>query len=146
MALSNQPQVILGLADNNAKVGTVSVKVAVAMDYDTAESSIAAALMGIVNGAKKEQGTYDRDYDTNRVLGIKASDKGHTWVITGRDTVNGRLTTWRIPTANGLLRKDASDELNPTLEAYDALVTAVETYFRSNDGNSVVFESCVYNG
>lgn len=146
MALTNQPQVILALADNNAKVGSVSVKVEVALDYDTAESAIAAALMGVVNGAKKEQGTYDRDYDNNRVLGIKVSDKGHTWVITARDTVNGRLTTWRVPTANGNLRKDASDELDPTLAASTALVTAVNTYFLSNDGNPVIFESCVYNG
>lgn len=147
MALTNQPMVTLGLADNNAEVKTTSVRVAVAMDYDTAESAIAAAFMGIVNGTKKEQGTYDRDYDNNRVIGIKASDVGHTWTITHRDTVTGRLGTIKVPTANGLLRKDASDELDPTSEAYTDLVAAVNTYVRnSQTGNAVVFESCIYNG
>ena len=147
MALTNQPLMTIGLADNSAEVKSVSVRLAVAADYDTAESALAAAVMGVVNGTKKEQGTYDRDYDNNRVIGSQVSDVGHTWLVTHRDTVTGRLGTFRIPTANGNLRKTASDELDPTTQAYGDLVAAVNSYVRnSSTGNAVVFESCVYNG
>ena len=147
MALENQPLFTIGLSDNNAKVGTASVRLEVTTDYDTAESATAAAIMGIVNGSKKEQGVYDRDIDPNRLIGSGVSDKGHTWKVVARDVTTGRLFSVTIPTANGNLRKTASDELDPTLTAYTNLVTNVNTYWRHPvTGNAVVFESCTYNG
>lgn len=146
MALTNQPMVQLGLADNNAKVRSTSIRVAVATDYDTAESDIVGAWMGLVNGSKKEQGTYDRDIETNRVIGIKASDSNHKWRISYRDNTTGRVESHTVPTANYMLRGTDTDELDTTLAAYTDLVAAVNTYYRSSAGNAVTFVSCVYEG
>lgn len=146
MALVDKPLLTLAFADNNAKVGAVSFALDVQNDYDTAESALRIAVTGVVNGSLKEHGVYDRTIEENRVIGIKASDKGHKWRLTVRDTVTGRIETYGIPTANYLLRGTDTDEMDMTLPSAQALKTAVETHMVSTVFNPVVFVSCMYEG
>lgn len=146
MAFQTQPLVYEAFADNNAKVKQASIRVAVAVDYDTAEAAITAAWEGLANGTPKEKGTTDREVNPVRVIGIKASDSNHKWRISYRDTVTGNVESHTIPTANYLLRATDSDALDTTLDAYTDIVAAVNTYYRSSRGNAVVFVSCMYEG
>jgi hypothetical protein len=145
MALTDQPLYTLATSDNNAQVGTVSIRVTAVTDYTTAQTAITATLMALVNGTKKEEGVYDRALDSNRLIGAPASDKSHTWKVVFRDNVTGRLASVKIPTANPLLRLTGSDALDPALTVYTDLVTNVNTYWKHPvTGNAVTFESCTY--
>jgi hypothetical protein len=144
MAMADKPLFTFATSDNNAKVGAVSFPIEEAADYGTVENALTAALEGIVNGLTKEHGVYDRTWDNARLLGPKASDKSHSWRITVRDTINGRLDSYKVPTANYLLRADDSDGINITLPAYATLVTAIEANVVSSEGNPVVLVSVIY--
>ncbi len=149
MALTANPLLTFATSDNNAEVGSVSVRVApiVGDDYSTVLTATVSVFTALVNGTPKEKGVYDRLIDTNRLIGAAASDKGHKWRITFRDNVTGRLGNVTVPTANPLLRRTASDDLDSTLTVYSDLVTNVNTYWKHPvTGNAVTFESCVYEG
>lgn len=145
MALAQSPMVTVATSDNNAEVGSVSFRIDVALDYAGPKLSIRNAVMATVNGLEKENGVYDRFTDDLRLLGPQTSDKGHKWRVTYRDNVTGRLESKTIPTANPLLRKTGSDEMDPLNAAYTGLKTAIETNVRhSQTGNAVTLESVIY--
>lgn len=146
MAIAASPLFTIATSDNNASVGSVSFRVAVLADYAVPEGALTIAIMGVVNGVKKEQGVYDRQIDDLRLIGPNTSDKGHKWRVTYRDIVTGRLESKTIPTANPLLRKPASDAMDTAAPAYTALKNAIETHVQSSVGNDVLLESVVYEG
>lgn len=146
MSLLLNPLFTIATSDNNAEVGAVSFAIDGGADGDTLQSAGITAIMAMVNGTQKEHGIYMRSIDPLRLIGAAASDKGHKWRVTFRDTVTGRLETKTIPTANGTLRLTASDAMNPALSAYTGFKTWLETYATSSAGNAVVLESIVYEG
>lgn len=147
MALAASPMITIATSDNNAEVGSVSFRTPVVADYAPAVLAMRNAVMGVVNGLEKEKGAYDRVIDDLRLIGPSTSDKGHKWRVTYRDSVTGRLESKTIPTANPLLRKVGSDEMDPANAAYTALKTAIElNVVHSQTGNAVILESVVYEG
>lgn len=144
MAMADRPLFQFATSDNNAKVGSVSFPLTESADYDLAETALTAALEGIVNGLTKEHGVYDRTIDNGRLLAPKAADKNHAWRISVRDTVTADIDTFKVPTANYLLRADDSDAINKTLPAYATLKSAVETHVRSRNDNPVVLVDVMY--
>jgi hypothetical protein len=145
MAFDSVKQFTFATSDNNAQIGAVSVRLADAADSAVVVPALATAFGGLVNGLVKEKTYSERLLDPLRLIGPAVSNKTDYWRVYALDSVTGRIFSFRIPTANRLLRATGSDNMDKTLGAYTAFKAAIEANAVSPDGNAfTLFEEIVF--
>lgn len=68
------------------------------------------------------------------------------WLVRATETTSGNAVTFEIPGADLSLLESNGPRLDPGSAEYAALVSAVEDYVRSNDGDTVTVNEVIFVG